>query len=698
MKKKLLIVAGIVLSASLLLSCFFNEDEKEQVVLGLTYNFVKSMHYEHIVFDDAFSQKVYDKYIENLDYSKKFLLSSDIKKFSKYELKLDDFIKQSDLSFFDLTYQTIVKRQEDAKQFYTEILDKPFDLNEIKEISLDVDNIPFAASKNDLYDYWQKSLKLEVLQDVDNELEDMNDKIAKGDTSVVIKTVEELEVEARLSIKENYDDYFDRLSKLRREDYFSLYINSIALSADPHSSYFPPKSKEDFDIQMSGELEGIGATLTQKFSETKVASVVVGGAAWKQGELEEGDIIVKVAQEGEEPVTITSMRLDDAVRLIRGPKGTNVYLTIKKIDGTIKEIQIVRDKIILEETFTRSVILNDSTGKRIAYINLPSFYIDFQNQNGRKCSQDFKNELIKLKKDNVDGIIIDLRNNGGGSLQEVIKIAGFFIKNGPIVQVKDRSGRIDQRNDDDASILYDGDVLIMTNHFSASASEIFAAAMQDYNRAVIFGTPQTLGKGTVQQMLDMDRAAPRVSPDLKPLGAFKLTIQKFYRINGGSTQLKGVASDISFVSTYTYLDMNEAAYDNVLPWDKIPALQYTLWQPDYNMDSLRAWSVKRMNADSAFIITKDYAEFLRDEDNDKLYVLTLAEYSKDKKIRKQKRQKFNRLTRKNIDLDVSFLSDDINTMQTDTLMKFRYDDWAKKINKDYQLKEAFNIVSDMNRF
>lgn len=698
MKKKLLILAGVVFSATLLLSCIFNEDEKEQVVLGLSYNFLKSLHYEHIVFDDDFSEKVYTKFVENMDYSKKFFLSNDIKKFSKFEYKLDELIKQSDLSFFDLVYETYLKRRDEAFEFYSEILSEPFDLNGNEEILLDADSIDYAANKKDLYEYWRKSLKLEVIQEVDKEYEQMNNKIADGDSSVVVKTIEELEEEAREKIKKNYDDYFKRMTQLRREDYFSIYINSIALSADPHSSYFAPKSKEDFDIQMSGELEGIGATLTQKFGETKVASVVVGGAAWKQGELEEGDIILQVAQDGEEPVSITDMRLDDAVRLIRGPKGTSVFLTIKKIDETIKEIEIVRDKIILEETFTRSVILSDSLGQKVAYINLPSFYIDFQHQNGRKCSDDFKNELTKLKKDNVNGIIIDLRNNGGGSLQEVIKIAGFFIKKGTIVQVKDRNGRIEQRNDNDASVIFDGNVVVMTNHFSASASEIFAAAMQDYNRAVIFGTPQTLGKGTVQQILDMDRAAPRVSPDLKPLGAFKLTIQKFYRINGGSTQLKGVEADIPFISTYTYMDMNEGAYDNVLPWDKIPSLKYDLWQTDYNLDSLKKWSINRMSSDSAFIITNEYAHFLKDEDDDKTYVLTLDNYSADKKIRKDMRSEFNKLTRKKNSLNIHYLSEDIDAMKTDTLMKFRYDDWSKKLNKDYQLNEAFNIVNDMNKF
>ncbi len=698
LNKKLLIVIGVVLSASLLLSCMFNEDDKEQVVLQLTYSFIKTMHYEHIIFDDDFSVKIYDKYMDNLDYSKRFLLSSDIKKFEKYKLKLDDEIKQSDLSFFDLTYQTIVKRQTETRTIVEDLLSKPFDLTVDEDINLDVDKINYAENKKAVIDYWRKSLKLEVLQEIDTKLEQQKKKIADSDTAVVEKTVEELEAEARATIKKNYDDYFDRLSKLRKEDYFSLYINAIALSCDPHTSYFAPKSKEDFDIQMSGELEGIGATLSQKFGEVKVSSIVVGGAAWKEGELEEGDVILKVAQEGEtDPVSISNMRLDDAVRLIRGKKGTNVYLTIRKIDGSIKVIKIVRDKIILEETYIRSVILTDSLGKRIAYINMPSFYIDFQHQNGRKCSDDFKKELVKLKKDKVDGIIIDLRNNGGGSLQEVVKIAGFFIKKGPIVQVKDRNGRIQQLEDTDASILYGGDVVVMTNQFSASASEIFAAALQDYNRALIFGTPKTLGKGSVQQMLDMDRA-PRIPADLKPLGAFKLTIQKFYRINGGSTQLKGVSSDIPFIGIYSYLDMGEDSFDNAMPWDKIPALRYTKWIPKYNLDSLKKWSEDRMKSDSAFIATIEYAKYLKEQDTDKIYHLTLAAYNLDKTTRKAHRKQFNKFTKKDIMLNINYLSDDVAEMQVDTLMEYRYDAWSKKLKKDYQLKEAFNIVSDMNKF
>jgi len=696
MKKTTIIFAAIIFGASLLLSCFFSNDEKEQVVMGLTYNLMSSMHYNTINFDDSFSAKIFDKYIENIDYSKKYLLKSDIKKFEKYRNKLDDQIKQTSLEFFDLTYETLKLRQNEAKEYYTKILSTPFDLTTDEEIDLNPDDYEFASSEKELYEYWRKSLKLEVIQEIDNELSEIENKKAKGE-EVEEKSIEQLEAEARENIKKNYDDYFDRLSKLVREDFFSVYVNALVLSSDPHSQYFAPKSKEDFDIQMSGELEGIGATLTQKFGEIKVTELMVGGAAWKQGELEEGDVILKVGQEGAEPVNVTSMRLDDAVRLIRGKKGTNVYLTVKKIDGTIKEIKIERDKIIIEETYTRSLILSDDNGKKVAYINLPSFYVDYYSQGGRKCSEDFKKELLKLKDENVEGIIIDLRNNGGGSLPEVVKIAGFFIKKGPIVQVRDRNGKVEHLDDNDASILYDGNVLVMTNQFSASASEIFAAALQDYNRALIFGTPQTLGKGTVQQVLDLDRA-PRVSPDIKPLGALKLTIQKFYRINGGSTQLKGVASDISYISTYTYLDMKEEAYDNVLPWDKIEKLDYTTWTPKYNMDSLKFWSTNRMKADSAFIITENYAEFLKEDNDNYTYSLNLDKFRKENQVKKDSRQQFNKFTKRKINIDLNYLQDDKALMQSDTLMKFRYDDWSKKLKTDYQMQEAFNIVVDMSAF
>jgi len=391
------------------------------------------------------------------------------------------------------------------------------------------------------------------------------------------------------------------------------------------------------------------------------------------------------------------MRLDDAVRLIRGKKGTKVILTIKKIDESIKQITIVRDKIIVEETYVRSVILRKpNSNKKVAYIYFPSFYINFNKANGRKCSEDFRKELYKLKDENIDGIIIDLRNNGGGSLQEVVTIAGFFISKGPIVQVKDRRGIVRNLNDKDASVLYDGNVLIMSNQFSASASEIFAAAMQDYNRAVIFGTQQSLGKGTVQQMFDLDNAS-RIPQELKPLGGLKMTIQKFYRINGGSTQMKGVVSDIKFSTVYSYMDVGEASFDNALPWDKISPLSYKKWSPSYNIDSLKKWSNARMAVDSAFIVADTYAKYLKNEDENDIIQLNLKQYRLEKQGRIVKRKEFNKATNKKIPLNIDFLIDDKNVMKNDTVFKYRYESWTKKLKKDYKLTEAYKIVLDMSK-
>lgn len=698
MKKNLLIVSTILISTTFLFACFFTESDKEKVVLNLTYNLLKTRHYEKVVFDDDLSEKVFDKYMENIDFSKRFLLKNDIKKLSKNKNKIDDEIRKEEISFFETSFELLTERQKEVKNLPEEILSSPMNYNENDEIIIEHENLDFCKNDSERLEYWKKILKLEVIQEIDNYLTKQERAKEKSDTTFEYKEFEQIEKEAREKVLKNYNDYFDRLSKLRKEDYFALYINAITLSIDPHSEYYAPKSKEDFDIHMSGELEGIGATLSQKYGETKVANVVVGGAAWKQGELEDGDIILKVAQEGEEAVSISNMRLDDAVRLIRGKKGTKVILTVKKIDETIKEITIVRDKIIMEETYVRSLILsNDTSDAKVGYIHLPSFYIDFRKQNGRSCSKDFKKELMKLKNENVDGIIIDLRNNGGGSLSEVVDIAGFFIEKGPIVQVRNRNRKTSQLNDNDASILFDGNVLVMTNQFSASASEIFAAAMQDYNRAVIFGTPQTLGKGTVQQMMDLDLAT-RIASDLKPLGALKLTIQKFYRINGGSTQIEGVKSDISYSTTYTYLEINEESFDNALEWDEIPELSYDKWIPKYDMNKLEEWSQKRMNSDSAFIATEQYAKYLK-EDNDVDNVsLNLEKYRATKKLRKDRRKVYNNKTKKVTPIVMTYLADDLETMKQDTLIKYRYDNWSKKMKKDYELNEAFNIVVDMNKF
>lgn len=691
------LIAIIVLSMSgIIISCVTISKDKEQVILGLTYELLKLYHYEKVDFNDEFSTKVFDKYIEMIDYSKRFLLDADVKKLQKKSANLSQQIKSSDVTFFVESYQIITERTKDAQAIFEEIISKPIDINKDETINLDPKKRKFASNKKELYKYWANLIKMEVLQQMNSEELDIEQKIKKGDTSVVKKSNDELEADAIEEVKKNYTDFFNRMEQLNEEDYFSFFINSITQSVDPHTEYFAPKQKEDFEIYTSGELEGIGATLSQRFGKIKVVSLVVGGPAWKEGELEEGDFIVKVAQEGEPSVNVENMRLDDAVRLIRGKKGTKVKLTVEKIDGSIKDIVIERDKVEIEESFARTLILEDTlTGKKIAYIYLPGFYSNFNDpKNGRQCSTDILKELKKIKAEpNVDGIVIDLRNNGGGSLFEVVKMAGFFIGQGPIVQVKDRNGKIQVLKDKNPRIEYKGNLLVMTNQFSASASEIFAAAMQDYNRAIIFGTQQTLGKGTVQQVLSLDQLP--IYTKYKPLGALKLTIQKFYRINGGSTQLKGVLSDIPYISAYSFLKTGEASMDNALPWDKIPKANYKLWTPPYNKDSVIIRSKKRIQLDSSFIYEEEFAHYLKKTSDENQIPLNFDKFREYQKQSKEKRDFYNRKINTKISLKVDFLETDKKLMGQDTILKFRFINLMKRVKKDYHLQEAFNIVEDM---
>jgi len=400
---------------------------------------------------------------------------------------------------------------------------------------------------------------------------EMQKKAKEKNDTVRIKNFEELEKSARAKVLKQNNDYFRRMGQLERKDYFALYLNAINGSYDPHTSFFPPKDKEDFDIRMSGQLEGIGATLQQKDEYIKVVNIVPGSPSWKQGELKAGDLILKVAQGDDEPLDLIGMRLDKAVKFIRGKKGTTVKLTVKKVDGSTKVISIIRDVVVIEATYAKSVIVTTKdTHKRIGYIYLPSFYVNFNKKGGgRRSADDVLKEINKLKTEGVDGMIIDLRNDGGGSLQDVVTMGGYFIKKGPIVQVKQKGKKAETLSDTDPKIQYDGPLAIMVNSNSASASEIFAAAMQDYGRGIIIGE-QSFGKGTVQNLIDLNRFMPTKD---KKLGKLKITIAKFYRITGSSTQKLGVMPEIEFPSI-PRTDFGEASRPSALKWDQIRTAKF----------------------------------------------------------------------------------------------------------------------------
>ncbi|NCG30104.1 MAG: tail-specific protease, partial [Bacteroidetes bacterium] len=513
--------------------------KKDEVLMQVLINSLKSSHYSPKQINDEFSEDVFDLYLKRLDYAKRFLLEEDVQKLSKHKSQIDDAIKTSDYEFFDLSFEILTKRVKESRSYYEELLSESFDYSEGGQVELDGEKRGFQSTKKELKALWSQLLKYQMMARI-HEMEKKQEETSADNDTMTIRSFEQVEAKARKSLSKSNQRFFDRMEKWNRDDLKEVYLNSIMNVFGPHTGYFPPKDKENFDISMSGQLEGIGAQLQEKDGYIKVTRIVPGSASYRQGELEEGDMILKVAQATDAPVDVVDMRLDEAVKLIRGKKGTEVRLTIKKISGQIKEISIIRDIVVLAETYAKSAILQNETGDKIGYIKLPKFYADFNKTGGRSAAKDVKIELEKLKSEKVDGVILDLRGNGGGSLRDAIQMTGHFVKQGPVVQVKGRYTKPEVKKDNDMTVVYDGPLIVMINHFSASASEILAAAIQDYDRGIIMGSRSSFGKGTVQRFLELDRALTAADRDLRPLGALKVTTQKFYRINGDATQIKGV--------------------------------------------------------------------------------------------------------------------------------------------------------------
>jgi len=693
------IVVLLIFASFLFISYQSSTDELRRELLVKVISFaINSGHYHPGDINDDFSVKAYNLYIERLDYAKRFLLKEDVEKLSKYKKELDDEMKNNDFEFFDISVSILNKRINESESYYKEALEKPFDFETDEYYEFDPDKKDYAANKTELKERWCKSLKYETLTRLNDLIEEQEKAVEKSDT-VQVKSFAELEEEAREKVLKRYDDWFHRISKLDETDRLNLYVNSLVNVFDPHTQYFPPKDKENFDIRFSGQLEGIGAQLTQKNAYIEVIKIIPGSPSWKQGELEVGDYILKVAQGDEEPVDVVDMRLDKAVLLIRGKKGTEARLTIKKLDGTIKEISIIRDVVVLEETYAKSAVIRDDESNRtFGYIKLPSFYIDFNKINGRNCFDDVKKEIEKLKQENVDGIIFDLRDNGGGSLEDVVKIAGLFIEEGPIVQSRGRKGMKKTYKDLDPEIQYGGPLIVMVNAISASASEIFAAAMQDYNRAIVIGGNSTYGKGTVQNFTELDRMVPKKPVDMKPLGALKMTVQKFYRVNGGATQLNGVTPDIILPDYYNYMDFGERDLDNAMPWSEIFPLTYNKWTPSYDMDYIEEISKKRIKGDSILVLVDENGKRLKNLRDNTEYSLNYENYKSRIEKREKSGEKYERIGKDTLGLTIEILKTDLPGVEADTSKKARTEAWITGLKKDVYLVEAVNILNDIDNY
>ncbi len=666
------------------------DPEKDKLLLELLTFVLEKGHYSPIEMNDDFSKKVYAKYLDNIDPTKRFFIQSDIDEFQKYETSIDDMIKNKDLTFFNLTNERLLKRMKEARDIYEDVLSKPFDFNQKETINVDYEKMPFSKNKSDLKDRWRKQLKLQALSSITDKQKLEEDKKEK-EPNTAVKSFDEIEADVRKNSLKSLNEYFDFIEdELDRNDWFAIYLNSIVERFDPHTFYFSPDDKEKFDVSMSGTFQGIGARLQKKESGVEVSELISGGPAWKGKELEAGDLILKVAQGKEEPLDIAGMRLDDVVKKIKGPKGTEVRLTVKKVDGTIKVISIIRDEVETEETFAKSSIV-EKDGKRFGIIYLPKFYISFENKQNRDAFKDVAAEVEKLKAQNIDGLVMDLRDNGGGSLETVVKMVGLFIPEGPVVQVKAPGRNPEILPDPDKRVQYDGPLVVMINNFSASASEIFAAAIQDYNRGIVVGSKHSYGKGTVQNVIDLNQFIRGNS--YGDLGALKTTIQKFYRINGGSTQREGVRSDIVFPDRFSYLDMGERDEESAMPWDKIAPAKY---QPlNANFENVIANSKKRITANPTFNLIDENAKWIFERKDENVFSLNLIDFKKEMDASDAKAKKFKAISEYNNKLKFSSLPDEVALFEKDTILKQKRERWHEDLQKDVYMEETLNIISDM---
>jgi len=698
MKKFLIISIVLFLGSCFLMSSNHPADDgkKYKVLLELINQLLSVHHFQPKDVNDGFSKIFYDFYVKRMDVSKRYLLQQDVDQLDKYKSLIDDQLRTGSYEFFEATNTIVETRNKEAQVYYKEILAKPFDFEKDDSFELDPEKRAYARTQEELREIWYKLLKYEVMTKVATSLDVQDGYKNNKDTTHKVKTFTEIEQEARDKVKQSYDEFFHRLDKVDKVDRLYGYVNSFVSCFDPHTEYFPPKEKANFDIAMSGRLEGIGATLqSDPNGYIKVVEIVPGSASWKQGQLKAGDVILKVAQQEKEPVDIVDMRLDDAVQLIRGPKGTLVKLTIKKPDASIVVIPIVRDVVIIEETYAKSAVITDKKGKmKYGYIFLPKFYKDFNSNTGPDCAVDIKNEINKLKEDGVEGIILDLRNNGGGSLPSVIKMGGLFVKKGPIVQVKARNAPSQVQHDFDPAVEFSGPLVIMVNTGSASASEILAAAMQDFHRAVIVGST-TYGKGTVQQFMDIDEMLPSSFNDVKPLGSFKVTTQKFYRINGGTTQLKGVVPDIILPDYYSYLDVGEKDLDFALPFDTIPRATYDFWSlSQEKLEKIKQKANERINENKNFKLIDEYAQLSKKRSDSTVYTLNLTKYRSRVAWEKELNKKYDVQKSKT---GLEFIPDKADKLvfDSDTIKNAKFKNWSESLSKDIYIEECTNILKDI---
>jgi carboxyl-terminal processing protease len=685
------------------------QKKKEIIISEIIYKSLLTTHFSPPEINEDFAQVVFDDFLESSDYNKRILLKSDIAELLKFRSNLLKNIENSNLELFNAAYDIYMKRIGDLHAIYESILIEPFDFEITETYQTDDEKRDWPANEKERVEMWRKYLKYKVLsrvyeadrrqnkrlekrEDTSDE-EDNNEGEESSETEdVEVKSFAILEAEARKKELEFQNEWMDNYRELDRIDWFAIYTNSIANNFDPHTEYYPPQQREDFEVEMSGQFEGIGAQLLTKGDYITIDKIVTGSASWRQGDLEVGDKILAVAEKGKEPVDVVGMSIRKVVKLIRGKKGTTVILTVQKMDGSRQDIPIVRDVVEIEATFARGAVIEEN-GKKMGYIRLPKFYVDFNKdrKDARNCADDVKAEIEILKAEGVEGIILDLRNNGGGTLDGVVDIAGFFIESGPVVQVQSSGFSPRVLKDRDKTIHYDGPLVVMTNSFSASASEILAAAIQDYNRGIILGSKSTFGKGTVQNMDDLDRMVGFRYHEHKPLGGLKLTIQKFYRINGGTPQLRGVESDIVMPDQFHYIEVGEKERKNAMEYSEISPAEYTRWKRN-NTEYKRILeeSEKRIAENEEFQRINSYARWLADQRDDTEVNLNYEAYMAKQNAFREVSDTYKNIFKTKSPLTVHIPAE--RKLSLDEQDVEDWNKWVKNVGEDLQVTEAFRVL------
>ena len=663
--------------------------ERDRVIGQMIAGQLPVLHYSDKVMNDSLAMAAFGLYIKQLDYQKRFLLKKDVQQLRAFAPYIDDNLKNGTVTLPDAGYAILSQRIGEVQKMVDGILKKRLDPNAKVSLETDPDKLDYAANLQELRERWRKILRAQLItRFLDLQEESVKNHDKKSDDQLWKQTYEK--------VGKQYWNFFHRLHQETLQDHYDRFFSAVARAFGPHTNYISPTDKEQFDISMRGSLEGIGAMLREDGGMIKVVRIIPGSAAARQGQLKAEDVILQVAEEGKEPVDITDMRLRDAVRLIRGPKGTTVRLTVRTPDGVKEVIPIVRNVVQIEATFVKHAVLNVPGTGKVGYLQIPSFYRDFEKDGahgGRNASDDTKKALEQLKAAGVKGVVLDLRNNGGGALVDAVRITGMFIDQGPVVEVRSSNGAERVLRDEDPGRVWGGPLVVLVNKFSASASEIVAAALQDYGRAVIMGGPHTHGKGTVQTIIDLNENIPLYHlHKYKDLGAIKVTIQKFYRVTGGSTQYKGVVPDIVLPSLLAHIKSGERSLEYSLPWDSIPPVQYTPYPKHLDLPWLEKRSRARVAHDKGFqTIRKEEAMAVKRSKQTRV-MLDISDMRARRRQAEEARKKIGEYYLKYRDDQQAEDGDSQNLQKSEAEI---HRQWLKEVNDDPYIREATRVIKDI---